>query len=130
MTPLRMAAVTTVTTALAFYTTGTILEIRARRATRGVRGFLSVAVVFDVTATLLMILATQRAELTLHGALGYSALTAMALDVVLIWRHRRRAGDAPFSGALHLYARLAYAYWIVAYFTGAALVMMSRAAPG
>ncbi len=128
MTPLRLAAVTTVTAALALYTAGAVKEVRARRATRGVRGFFTVAVAFDVTATLLMILATRREGVSLHGILGYSALAAMATDTLLLWRHARRAGEAPLGSGLHLYSRLAYAYWVAAYFTGAALVMMSRRA--
>ncbi len=128
MTPLRLAAVSTVTTALVLYTIGAIKELRARRATRGVCGVFSVGVAFDVTATTLMILATRSGGLTLHGLLGYSALAGMATDTLLMWRHRSRSGDGPIGRRLHLYSRLAYVYWVVAYFTGAALVMMSRRA--
>ena len=128
MTPLRMAAVTTVTVALILYTIGAVKEMRARRASAGVRGFLGAGVASDVTATVLMILATRREGVSLHGLLGYSALTAMALDTALLWRHGRRAGQAALGRGLHLYSRLAYAYWVAAYFTGAALVMMSRRA--
>jgi hypothetical protein len=130
MTPLRMAAVSCVTTALALYTIGTFKEQRGHRATPGVRGFLTAGVAFDVTATTLMILATRRQGVTLHGVLGYSALAAMFVDTVLIWRHWRRSGDADVPRGLHLYARVAYAYWVVAYFTGAALVMADRAVTG
>ena len=130
MTPLRMAAVTTVTAALVLYTIGTLKEQRARRVTAGVRGFLSLGVCCDVTATLFMILATRRQGFSPHGLLGYSALAAMSIDTLLLWRHARRAGDAPVPRGLHLYSRIAYIYWVVAYFTGAALVMMSRAATG
>jgi hypothetical protein len=128
MTPLRMAAVTTVSTALVLYTIAAVKEWRARRATLGVCGFFTVGVTFDVTSTLLMILATQHGGVSLHGVLGYSALAAMATDTVLMWRQRSRAGEEPLGNGLHLYSRLAYVYWVVAYFTGAALVMMSRGA--
>ena len=128
MTPLRLAAVSTVTTALVLYTIGAVNELRARRATLGVCGTFTAGVVFDVTATLLMILATQNGGLTVHGALGYSALAGMSTDTLLMWRHRRRSGAAPLGKGLHLYSRLAYVYWVLAYFTGAALVMMSRRA--
>lgn len=128
MTPLRLAAVSAVTTALVLYTIAALKELRARRATPGVCGTFTAGVVFDVTATVLMILATQSGGLTVHGALGYSALAGMATDTLLMWRHRSRSGDAPLGQRLHLFSRLAYAYWVVAYFTGAALVMMSRRA--
>ena len=128
MTPLRLAAVTTVTTALVLYTIGAWQELRARRATLGVCGTFAAGVAFDVAATVLMILATQRGGLTVHGLLGYSALAGMSTDTFLVWRHRLRAGTAPLGRRLHVYSCIAYVYWVVAYFTGAALVMMSRRA--
>ena len=128
MTPLRLAAVATVTTALVLYTIGAVKELRARRATLGVCCTLASGVAFDVAATVLMILATRARGLTVHGALGYSALAGMAINTLLMWRHRRRAGAVPLGDGLHQYSRLAYVYWVLAYFTGAALVMMSRRA--
>lgn len=128
MDPIRMAAVGTVTLALALYTIGTVKEQRARRATSGARGFLTVGVVFDVTATALMIVASQSLSITVHGILGYSALALMLTDTALLWRHARAKGDAEVPKGLHLYSRFAYVYWVVAYFTGAAMVMASRAA--
>ena len=124
--PIRMAAVSTVSVALILYTIGTIQAQRARRSTVGVRGFLSAGLAFDVIATALMIAATGGVAPTLHGWLGYSALALMAVDVALMWRHWNRHRDAPLSAAQHLYARLAYAYWVVAYFAGAALAMAQR----
>jgi hypothetical protein len=128
MPPLRLAAVSTVTTALVLYTIGALKELRARRATLGVCCTFTTGVVFDASATTLLVLATQTGGLTVHGALGYSALAGMSTDTLLSWRHRRRAGAEPLGKGLHLYSRLAYLYWVVAYFTGAALVMMSRRA--
>ena len=126
MNPIRMAAVSTVTLALILYTIGTLKEQRGRRASAGVRGFLTAGLTFDVIATALMIVATGSVSPTLHGWLGYSALALMAVDVTMIWRHWRANGDAPIPSGQHLYARLAYAYWIVAYFAGAALVMAAK----
>lgn len=126
MNPIRMAAVSTVTLALVLYSIGTLKEQRGRRATAGVRGFLSAGLTFDVIATALMIAATGSVAPTIHGWLGYSALALMAADVWLMWRHWRVNGDAPIPAGQHLYARIAYLYWIVAYFAGAALVMAAR----
>ena len=126
MNPVRMAAVSTVTIALILYTIGTLKEQRTHRASAGARGFLSAGLAFDVIATALMIAATGGIAPTLHGCLGYSALALMAVDVALVWRHWRANGDAPMPAARHLYARIAYLYWIVAYFAGAALVMAAR----
>jgi hypothetical protein len=121
-----MAAVSTVTVALILYTIGTIKEQRSHRATAAVRGFLSAGLTFDVIATALMIMATGSVAPTVHGWLGYSALALMAIDVTIMWRHARANGDAPIPSGQHLYARLAYAYWVIAYFAGAALVMAQK----
>lgn len=129
MNPIRMAAVSTVTLALVLYTAGTLNEQRSRRSTAGARGFLSAGLACDVVATVLMILATGSLAPTLHGWLGYSALALMAIDVALLWGHWRANGDAPLPRARHVFARLAYAYWVVAYLAGAALVMAERHAP-
>ncbi len=126
MNPIRMAAVGTVTIALILYTIGTLKEQRGHRASAGVLGVLSAGLAFDVVATALMIAATGGIAPTVHGWLGYSALALMATDVALIWRHWRASGDAPIPAGRHLYARLAYLYWVVAYFAGAALVMAAK----
>ena len=128
MDPVRMSAVLTVTLALALYTVGTVKQQRSRRSTLAVRGWLTTGVVFDVTATALMIVASKSLTPTLHGVLGYSALAFMLTDTILLWRHAKRAGDAPVPSGLHLYSRVAYGYWVVAYFTGAGLVMAEKAA--
>jgi hypothetical protein len=126
LNPIRMAAVSTVTLALILYSIGTLKEVRGRRATAGVRGFLSAGLTFDVIATALMIVASGTGAPTVHGWLGYSALALMAADVWLIWRHWRVNGDAPIPTGQHLYARIAYLYWVIAYFAGAALVMAAK----
>jgi len=125
-----MAAVGTVTIALALYTVAAVKELRARRATAGVRGFFTAAVTTDIVATALMVIATGSFSATLHGMLGYSALAFMLTDTALLWRHWRRSGAAEVSPGLHLFSRLAYVYWVAAYVTGAALVMASHAARG
>ncbi len=127
MNPLRMAAVGTVTLALVLYSIGTVRLQRARRATAPARGFLTAGVVADAIATLLMVLAAPLG-ITVHGVLGYSALALMLIDVVRVWRHWRAHGEAELPPGLHAYSRWAYVYWVVAYFTGAALVMMERGA--
>lgn len=127
MDPIRLAAVLTVTVALALYTLGTVKQQRSRRSTAAVRGLLTSGVIFDVTATILMIIASESTSITLHGVLGYSALAFMATDTILMWRHARLHGAAEVSSRLHMYSRVAYAYWGIAFVTGAILVMAERA---
>lgn len=130
MNSIRMTAVLTVTVALVLYAIGTVQVHRLRRATTGVRGFLTAGLVFDLVATILMILATGSVRPTVHGWLGYSALALMGVDVALIWRHHSGRGDAGIPRGHHLYAMLAYAWWVIAYFAGAALVMVSARTGG
>jgi hypothetical protein len=126
MSPALRAGVSIVLLALACYTAGVLSAQRRRMiSTRALR-FLVAGVVFDVTATVFMIIGSGRV-VTLHGVIGYSALAAMVADTWLAWRHRRAAGDGPVPGWLHRYTRGAYAWWVVAFVTGAALAAMSRA---
>jgi len=124
--PFLRAAVVIVHLALICYTVGVVNEQRLRRVTRAVAAWLTFGVVFDVVATMGMILGTDRGAFTLHGVLGYSALAAMLIDTVRMRRHRRQLGDAEVPRSLHLYSRAAYLWWVVAYVTGATLVMLER----
>ena len=63
---------------------------------------------------------------SLHGLLGYSALAGMLAEVVIAWRWRMRQGEAPITRGMALYARAAYAYWVIAFISGGLLVAMSR----
>lgn len=128
MDPVRMTAVLTVTLALTLYTIGTLQQQRSRRSTSAVRAWLTVGVVFDVLATVLMIIASKSVAPTLHGVIGYSALALMVTDTTLLWRHARARGEAEVSKGLHLFSRAAYGYWVLAYVTGGLLVMAERAA--
>jgi heme/copper-type cytochrome/quinol oxidase subunit 2 len=126
MTPILRIGVSIVLVALACYSAG-VLSTQRRRAISALALRLLIAgVVFDVTATIFMIIGSGRV-ITLHGVIGYSALAAMLADTWLAWRHRRAFGDAPTPDWLHRYTKAAYAWWVVAFITGAALAAMSRA---
>lgn len=127
MSPVTIAAVTIVHLALAAYTVGVFKEQRSRRVTASALRFLRIGVVFDVVATALMVVASSSGPFTLHGLLGFSALAAMVSETVLAWRHRSRHGDDLVPPWLHTYSRFAYGWWLVAYVTGAYLVMSGRA---
>ena len=127
MPPVTIAAVTIVHLALICYTIGIVTEQRSHRVTNRTLRFLQVGVAFDIVATALMVVASGSGPFTLHGALGFSALAAMASETGLSWRHRTRHGDDSVPGWLHQYSRLAYGWWLVAYVTGAVLVMTGRA---
>jgi EamA domain-containing membrane protein RarD len=74
-------------------------------------------IILDITATCFMIAGSHRIPITFHGILGYSALTAMFVDTILIWKTRIGGALRP-SGKLHLYTRFAFGWWVLAYFAG------------
>ena len=123
MSPILMAGTAIVNVALICDTIGIFIEQRQRRVTQRVLTFLTAGVIFDVVATGCMIAGSSSGPFTAHGLLGFSSLTAMLLETGFAWRHRSQAGDAEVPTWLHRYSRLAYSWWVVAYITGAFLVM-------
>lgn len=123
MKPVLLAGTIIVNFALIAYSIAIITEQRKKIVTNTVLSFLTVGVVFDIIATACMIIGSESSPFTLHGILGYSSLTAMLIDCVLIWRFRLSHGAAVLvDRKLHLYSRLAYSWWILAYITGAVLI--------
>jgi len=126
LVPILVAGMIIVNLALVFYTVGIVTEQRHRRVSPRVLTFLSAGVVFDITATVCMIIGSPNTPFSLHGFLGYSSLTGMIIETVLAWRYRNNHGDAEVSRGLHLYTRLAYIWWLLAYVTGALIIMLRR----
>jgi hypothetical protein len=125
MSPYALAGVVIVQVALVCYSIAIISEQRKRIVNRFILTFLTAGVVFDITATTLMIIGSSQGPFTLHGILGYSSLVAMFADAILIRRfYRNNEPGTAVSPAAHLYTRYAYLWWIAAYVTGAALVAM------
>jgi len=126
VSPILMAGTLIVNLALVFYTIGIVLEQRSHRITKRVLIFLTAGVTFDIIATACMITGSSKGPFTAHGFLGYSSLAAMLLETFFAWRYRLKAGEALVPDWLHRYSRLAYSWWVIAYITGALLVMARR----
>jgi hypothetical protein len=122
-----LIAIVIVTFALLCYTVGTLAQQRSRRVSRATLGFLTVGLVFDVVATIFMILGSGQL-ISLHGVLGYSALAGMLAEVAIAWRWHLRNGGHPITDGMRRYAQLAYGYWVVAFVSGGLLVGMARRA--
>lgn len=123
---ISMIGAAIVTLALVSYGIGIVEEQRRKIISRKVLIFLTSGVILDITATICMIIGSQNTPFTLHGFLGYSALTGMLVDLILIWRLKIKNGlNSSVSRNLHIYSRYAYLWWIVAYITGSLLVMVS-----
>ena len=105
--------------AAVLYTIFIFKEFKYKRAVHGVTRFITAAVIFDVSATVCMMIGTTETYFTTHGILGYTALTVMVTDAILIWRHRAKHGpDVPFSKALHRVSLYGYMLWVLAFATG------------
>ncbi len=113
--------------ALVLYTIFIIKEHKYKRATNGVLGFITTAVIFDITATGCMMVGTVENYFSLHGVLGYTALVVMVTDAVFIWKHKLNFGsEVPFSKALNRNSKLGYGLWLAAFVTGEMVAVMNR----
>lgn len=114
-----------VTLALISYSIAILTEQFKKNITKRVLTFLSIGVILDISATICMIIGSSHGPFTLHGALGYSSLTLMLIDTLLIWKQRNRSGiNSTVPNGLHLYSRIAYIWWVLAYITGGLLVAL------
>jgi hypothetical protein len=115
--PTIVKAVIVVTCALVSYSIGVITEQRKKSITRFVLTFLTIGVILDITSTVLMIMGSS--GITYHGFIGWSALSVMLVDAVLIWRYWGKNKSAAVTRGLNLYTRWAYGWWVLAYILGA-----------
>jgi hypothetical protein len=121
LNPMLIKAVIVVTCALIAYSIGVLTEQRKKAVTPFVLTFLTLGVALDITATILMLLGSS--GITIHGYLGWSALSVMLVDAVLIWRYWSKNKSATVTRGLNLYTRYAYAWWVIAYIAGAIMEM-------
>ena len=125
MLPLAKIAATVVTLALISYSIAIITEQRKRKVINLVLIFLTLGVILDISATTMMIIVSENSPFTIHGILGYSSLTLMIIDAVLLWKFRMKNGsEEKVSRPVHLYSRIAYIWWVAAYITGTLMVML------
>ena len=123
MNPYSLTGIIIVQSALVSYSVAIITEQRKRLVNPQVLMFLFIGVLLDVTATAFMIIGSSHGAFTLHGILGYSSLTGMFIDALLVYRFYRRNGSIlKVTNGIHWYSLGAYIWWIAAYITGALLV--------
>ena len=113
--------------ALVFYSIGIFTEQKHKRVIPRVLTFLTLGIIFDITATAFMIAGSSKGLLTLHGIIGYSSLLGMLIENILIWRIRLKNGPGVVvPDGIHSYSRYAYIWWVTAFITGGLLVILSR----
>lgn len=110
-----------VTLALIFYSIGVITEQRRRIISANVLRFITLGLACDISGTVCMIIGAQKI-VTLHGAIGYSALLAMLIDIFLLYRAKTKREGFP-SKKLHLYTLIAYLWWVIVYISGCVMAM-------
>jgi len=72
--------------ALIAYSIGIITEQRTRHIGQRVITFLTLGVLLDITATIFMIIGSDKGGFTLHGFIGYSSLLGMMMDAIFMWK--------------------------------------------
>jgi hypothetical protein len=127
MKTVSMIASFVVTMALVFYAIGFSKENRGKLVTGKVLLFYTIGVCLDITATILMIIGSSKGMITPHGMIGYSSLLGMLADTIMLWRYNLKNGPGKeVNRSLHIYSRIAFTWWILAYITGGLLVAISR----
>ena len=116
-----------VTLALLFYSIGFFKEKGRKLVSAGVLTFYTLGLTLDITATVFMIIGSSKGLITVHGLIGYSSLLGMLTDTIILWRFNLKNGSAEtVSKPIHVYSRIAYIWWVLAYITGGLLVAISK----
>lgn len=125
MKPILITGATTVTLALISYSIAILAEQKRKIVSKFVLFFLTIGWILDVSATIMMIVGSSNTPFTLHGLLGYSALLLMTIETFFMWKLKLQYGyDTIVPDNLHMYSRLAYIWWVLAYITGSLLVFL------
>ena len=126
MKPILFLGSLFVTFALIAYSIGVITEQRNKIITWRTLIFLSTGLLLDVSGTVCMLIGSTNSPFTYHGFIGYSALLAMFMDTMLMWRIKYKLGiRAPVTPTIHKYSRTAYAWWVFAYISGFLMALNS-----
>lgn len=110
--------------ALTFYSIAIFKQFRSRLMGRNVLFFLTIGLLFDISATVCMIIGSGN-FLTIHGIIGYSSLAGMLIDTWFSYRLFFTKGiNATITTKFMRLSLIAYVYWVSAYVTGAIIVML------
>lgn len=125
MNPISLIGAFIDTIAFLLYGIGTISSLRFRMVSPGVLWFLSLGLLLDIAATVFMIIGAPNNLFSLRGIFRYSALLAMLVVVILIWRiYITEKMHAEIKEKMLAYMRVAISWWIIAYISGTLLVIV------
>jgi hypothetical protein len=124
MKPLLVTGISIVNLALISYAAAIIIQSRNKSITLQVLTFLTIGILFDITSTVCMIISSGKV-ISFHGVIGYVSLAAMITDTALSYARVHRHGlNSPLPAAFIRWSQAAFAYWVLAYVTGAILVIL------
>ena len=122
MNSILLVGTITVTLALIAYSLFVFTKPKQGFLTLKVVIIQSLGLLFDITATILMISGSQNTSITLHGVIGYSALAVMVIETIIIWKHWSTHKQAePLSKGFINYTWIAYSWWVIAFVAGGML---------
>lgn len=125
MNPFLLSGISIVNIALLFYTSAFVIAVRKKLVSKRFFFVLLAGVFFDISATTLMIIGSSHGALTLHGIIGYSSLGAMITEAVnyFIFIRKNGFGNTFSKKSLRVFTFI-FIYWVLAYITGAILIML------
>ncbi len=125
MNPILLFGISVVNIALIFYTSAFIIALRKKLVSKLFFSVLLAGVFFDITATTFMIIGSSQGPLTLHGVIGYSSLGAMIIEAINYFLFVKKIGFGKnFSSKSFKVFTFIFFYWVLAYITGAILIML------
>ena len=124
MNPLAIIGAFVITLSFLAYGIGSISLVRFKIVGRIVLTFISLGVLLDLIAILLMMKGSTGSPFTLHGFLGGIAFSVMFVEMVWCWNMYFTYGLDVKAGKPHIiYTKVAYLFWVLAYFTGSILII-------
>lgn len=124
MNPISIVGAFIMTLSLLAYGIGSISIKRFKMVGSIVLIFLSMGIIFDITAIILMIIGSKGTPFTFHGFVGYLAFLVMLVDTVWAWCiYFKRGLDKAISVRYLWYSQLSYLLWILGYLTGSLIVL-------
>jgi hypothetical protein len=123
MKPILIAGISIVNLALISYATAIIIQSRKKAINKRVLNFLTIGVILDITSTICMVIGSGKV-ISFHGIIGYLSLAGMLTDTIISFHHVKKYGmNSVLNKKFIRWSQLAFSYWVIAYITGAILVM-------
>ncbi|WP_321373072.1 hypothetical protein [uncultured Draconibacterium sp.] len=124
MNPLAIIGAFIISLSFLAYGIGSISLVRFKSIGRIVVVSLTMGVLFDLTAITLMSIGAGGTPYTLHGLVGAVAFLVMLVDTIWVWVVIvRRGRDSKAQKEHILYTKIAYLFWVIAYFAGSIIVI-------